>query len=370
MPCTLLIKFGAIGDVVMAIPAAWQLHEAGYTVDWVCGPGVLPLLQLYPWINPIVADDRAILKGSAATRLAAIAALWRTLAGRHYDLSATLYYDARYRLLALPVRARRKLMLSHTDRSLRLLPGRHHTDEYARILLGTPDGLSPRQLAPVEPARELMPSTPLPRGLRTRVVLAPAGARNLMNDDALRRWPAEHYVELAQNLQSQGIEVVLIGGPDDAWVQPLFAESACIDLIDRLSLPETLALLDEADLLVSHDTGPLHLGGITRVSVLGLFGPTDPRGRLPQRPGTAAIWGGEGFACRPCYDGRSFAPCPANECLSRVSPAMVLTEVTKMLAERACGFLAPPRIVTPESTVAIRNSTLPGAAILNSAGAS
>jgi heptosyltransferase-2 len=369
MPRTLLIKFGAIGDVVMAIPGARQLHDSGYTVDWVCGPVVLPLLQLYPWINPILADDRAILKGSAGARMTAIAALWRKLAGRHYDVAATLYYDPRYRVLALPVRARRKLMLSHTERSRCLLPGRHHTDEYARILLGRPDGLEPMQLAPVEPARELLPSTPLPRSPRLRVVLAPAGARNLMNDDALRRWPAEHYVTLAQSLQSRGMEVVLIGGAEDAWVQPLFSAKGCVDLIGRLSLPETLALLDEADLLVTHDTGPLHLGGITRTSVLGLFGPTDPRGRLPQRAGTAAIWGGEGFACRPCYDGRSFAPCPANECLSRVLPDMVLAVAAKMLDDRAQGCLAPPQIVTPESTVAARNLRLPGAPILNSAGA-
>ena len=371
MPRTLIIKFGAIGDVVMAIPAVRQLHETGHTVDWVCGPVVLPLLQLYPWINPILADDRAILKGSTTERMRAIAALWRTLAGQHYDVAATLYFDVRYRLLALPVRARRKLMLSHTERSLRLLPGRHHTDEYARMLLGRPDEVNPTQLAPVEPAQDLLPSTPLPRSLRTRVMLAPAGARNLMSDDALRRWPAEHYVALAQSLLRRGIEVVLIGGPEDTWVQPLFASIdpvACIDLIGKLSLPETLALLDKADLLVTHDTGPLHLAGITRVSVLGLFGPTDPRGRLPQRAGTAAIWGGEGFACRPCYDGRSFAPCPANECLGRVSPALVLAEAIKMLDERAQGFLAPPRIVTPQSTVAPHTFTLPGAAILNSTG--
>lgn len=351
----------------MAIPGAWQLHLAGYAVDWVCGSTVLPLLELYPWIRPIVADERAILKGSTPARAAAVAGLWRTLAGKRYDLAATLYYDRRYRLLALPVRAGRKLQLSHADRRLQLLPGRHHTDEYARILLGRPDAVEPLSLAPVLPAPELLPPTPLPRSERPRVVLVPGGARNLMNDDALRRWPVEHYVKLTQHLQPTGAEVILIGSPEDAGVQSFFAATQCTDLIGRLSLTQTLALLDEADLLVTHDTGPLHLGGIARCSVLGLFGPTDPRGRLPQRAGTAAIWGGEGFACRPCYDGRSFAPCPANECLSSVSPAMVLAEVAVLLDERARGCLAPPRIVTPESTVGSSAPILPGFAVLKAA---
>ena len=345
MPRTLIIKFGAIGDMVMLVPAAHRMHLAGHAIDWVCGPGVLPILGLYPWINKIVVDDRAILKGSAGERLAAIVGLWRRLAGRRYDVCATFYYDARYRVLAAPVKAGRKFQLSHEDRKYRLLPGRHHTDEYARVLLGLPDEARPMQLAPV-PA-EGLPASPLPRTDRARVVLAPAGAKNMMNDDALRRWPAEDYVRLATLLVDQGLEVVLIGGPDDGWVQPLFAGVEAKDLIGKLSLVETLALMDEADVVVTHDTGPLHLAGMTRVGIVTLFGPTDPRGRLPQRPGTLALWGGEGFACRPCYDGRSFAPCSRNDCIRQYTPEMVLEEVMRMLDERARGVVSAPRVKVP-----------------------
>jgi heptosyltransferase-2 len=48
MPRLLLIKFGAVGDVVMTLPAAHAMHLAGYQVDWVCGHAVAPLLRLYP----------------------------------------------------------------------------------------------------------------------------------------------------------------------------------------------------------------------------------------------------------------------------------------------------------------------------------
>jgi heptosyltransferase-2 len=342
----LILKFGAIGDVIMAIPAAHQLHLAGHAVDWVCGHAVLPILKLYPWINPIPADDRAILTGSLPSRLREISHLWRTLR-RHgpYSLVATLYYDPRYRILALPIRAARKFQLSTTDRATQLLPGRHHTDEFARILLNRPDQANPTPLAPIPPER--LPPSPLPPPTRPRVILAPAGARNLLADDALRRWPAENYVQLAKSLLAHSIEVILTGGPGDAWVQPLFANLPVTDLIAQLSLPETLALMESAAVVVTHDTGPLHLAGLTRAGIVTLFGPTDPHGRLPQRPGTLAIWGGEGFACRPCYDGQSFAPCPANDCMAQITPAMVLAEVLHMLDDRAAGTHAPPRILTP-----------------------
>ena len=143
---------------------------------------------------------------------------------------------------------------------------------------------------------------------------------------------------------------MLIGGPEDGWVVPLFDGLDVENSIATLSLPQTLALLNESDVLVTHDTGPLHLAGITRVGIVSVFGPTDPRGRLPQRADTVAIWGGEGFACRPCYDGRDFAPCKDNGCMKQVSVGMVLREVEAVIDQRRNGS-KPPRIVTPVSTV-------------------
>ncbi len=345
----LIVKFGAIGDVVMTLPAAYALHLQGAEIDWVCGQAVAPVLALYPWIHPVLVDDRAILKGSGRERLAAILRLWRVIGLKQYDLCATLYSDPRYKVLTLPVRAKRKVVLSSGARETQLLPGRHHTDEFARILLGLEDGQRPVALSPVRP--ESLPSSPLARTAELpRVVLAPAGAKNLLRDDALRRWPAENYAALARELADRGIEVVLAGGPDDAWVIPHFDGIGVVNLIGRLSLPEMLALLDESDVMVTHDTGPLHLAGITRVGIVAIFGPTDPRGRLPQRAGSLAIWGGEGFACRPCYDGRNYAPCKDNGCMKQVTPAMVLEQVEAALEQRRTGSL-PPRVVTPVSTV-------------------
>jgi heptosyltransferase-2 len=345
----LIVKLGAIGDVVMAIPAAHSLHLQGAQIDWVCGSSVEPLLASYPWIRTITVDDRAIFQGSISNRLGALAGLWRTINGVKYDLCATLYYDSRYKLLTLPIRAERKVMLSLTERALKLLPGRHHTDEYARILLGLEDGERPVGLAPVRP--EILPASPLPRVEgRRRIVLAPGGARNLMRDDLLRRWPLESYATVAQRLVEKGFEVVLIGGPDDAWVLPSFAAVSVVDLIGKLTLTQTLALLDEGDVIVTHDTGPLHLAGITRIGIVTIFGPTDPRGRLPQRADAVAIWGGEGFACRPCYDGRDYAPCLNNGCMKQVGPEMVLDQVAAVLEQRRDGG-RPPRVVVPVSTV-------------------
>ena len=90
------------------------------------------------------------------------------------------------------------------------------------------------------------------------------------------------------------------------------------------------------------------MAGATRAAVVAVFGPTNPHVFLPQRANVIGIWGGEGFACRPCYDGRSFAPCTHNGCMSQVSPAMVLAQVETLLAAQREGRALPPRILLPE----------------------
>ena len=330
----------------MAIPAAHELHRNGFEIDWVCGVQVLPLLQQYSWIRTIVADDRALLRGSPPRKTLALISLWGNVMSQSYDLCATLYYDARYRILSLPVRAKRKVSLSHVDRDRRLLPGRHHTDEYARILLQELDSYRPQSLSPVRPDR-LPQLRPESRQERNRVALVPGGASNMLRQQMLRRWPAESYAELAGRLLARGDEVLLVGGPDDEWVRPLFQGMPVMDMIGTLSLPQVITTFDSCDVVVSHDTGPLHLAGLSCAALVGIFGPTNPSNFLPRRKGVRGIWGGEAFACRPCHDGVDFAPCRNNGCVQEVTSAIVLAQVDSLLRECRDGAHSDWKILLP-----------------------
>lgn len=348
----LIVKLGAIGDVIMAIPAAYALHCEGYAVEWLCSKSIAGILRLYPWVNAIEADEAALLRGSVAARGRAVAGIWKALAGRRYELCATLYYDRRYSMLTWPVRARRRIRLSWGDRATTVLQGRHYTDEYARILLERPDDEMPRQIAPLRAQGLGAPALPRTAG-KTRIALVPGGARNLLRDNPLRRWPMEQYIAVAGELIRRGYEVVLVGGTEDKWVLESFDGLDVVDAIGRFSLPETLALLDSVDVTLTHDTGPLHLAGITSTAIVSVFGPTRPYSFMPQRENCVALWGGEGFACRPCYDGRDFAPCTHNGCVRQVTEAMVLDEVERMLTARRAGLSLPPRVIVPEHTAAL-----------------
>ena len=345
----LIVKFGEIGDVIMTIPAVRALYEGGFEIDWLCGRAARPLLECYSWIRIIPVDDRAILRGRLLKRAVHVARLWHQVALAGYDLCATLYYDRRYHLLTLPIRAGRKIALSRDCRASLLLPGRHHTDEYLRVLLANDDSCRETSTAPIRPDR--LPVSPW-RGKSgpRRVAIFPGGASNVLGEQALRRWPVENYVQLAAQLVKRGWEVAVLGGPQDVWVQHHFQDLPVSDCVGRLSLPEVLKSCDDCDAVITHDTGPLHLAGLSSTCLIGIFGPTDPATRIPRRSYSVGIWGGQGFACRPCYDGRGFAPCQFNGCMHQVTPELVIRELDRLLRDRDLGLDRAWRIVVPEET--------------------
>ncbi len=340
----LIVKMSAIGDVVMTIPAARALYEQGFEIHWVGGRSVQGLLACYSWIHLVPADDRAILVGTPLARARGLAALWRKLAFKSYDLCATLNYDRRYRVLALPTRARRRLALTPGSRNRSMLPGRSYTNEFARLLLERQDGCDLGSFEPVAPDR--LPPSPLPpKTAARRIAIVPAGAGNFHMRLTQRRWPIESYVTLASELRRRDWEVVLLGGPEDAWVKPHFAHLETTDCLGTLSIPEVISTCNTCDAVISHDTGPMHLAGTSDACLIALFGPTNIGNVLPRRPNVLGIWGGQDLACRPCHDGRSFAPCQSSECMRQTSPSLVIRELDSLLEARARGISQPWRVV-------------------------
>lgn len=347
----LIVKFGQIGDVIMAIPAAHELHLRGFDIHWMCGKAARPLLECYSWIRVLPVDDANILRGRPMERARAIGAFFAQVGLTRYDLCATLYFDRRFHYLTRPIRARRRVVLSRTSRAQDYIAGRHHTDECVRVLLGVEDSCRDQSASPVRPDR--LPSFDgLGASSQRRIAIVPGGTRNVLGEQVLRRWPIENYVDLAGAILGRGWEVVILGGREDAWVGDHFGHLPVSNHVGRFSLPQFVRVCDACDAIITHDTGPLHLAGLSETPLIGLFGPTDPATRLPRRPLALGIWGGQGFACRPCYDGRDFAPCSFNGCLHQIVPALVMRELDRLLAERDQGLSSPWRIVTPDNSPA------------------
>jgi heptosyltransferase-2 len=275
----------------------------------------------------LTVPDRWLLAGNPLRKALGLAAAWWKLAGRSFDLIATGHSDWRYRLLSLTARGRLRRSFSQNPPR----PGLYHGQEYARLVLG-PKSVGFK--ASVKPPRlELAPKlrTKLPRNTGWTILLFPGGARNLMRDDSLRRWPLEHYAQLARRLGALGYTVVLGGSPSDKWILPSFEGLKVVNLVGATGLLQAAALCRACGLVITHDSGPLHLGLWAGAKVLSLFGPTDPGEKVVPSSRARVLWGGRGRKCRPCYDGRDYAACLDPVCLRGIKVEQVVKAARAML---------------------------------------
>ena len=164
--------------------------------------------------------------------------------------------------------------------------------------------------------------------LLSRSGVAPGTSWVAMNVSArwpTKRWPAESFAEVADRLQQEGYGlVVLIGGPGDrvevAAVKGQMKTPA-IDLTGATTVGLLPALLSKASLLITNDSGPMHIAAAVGAPIVALFGPTSALLTGPYGAGHSVLTGN--VSCRPCFSRTCRNALPL-ECLRTVSPEQVL----------------------------------------------
>ena len=327
----LIIKIVALGDVAVTTVLLSRIraeHPSAH-VTWLCGQSAAAMVRLFPVDEVLPIDEVALLRGSRLARARAVVGAWRMISGRRFDRVLIVHADRRYRILAWPVRAARVSALKH---GVNPLLGRFRGDEYARLLDDSAATGPITRRFPFSDLREHFPTRAPGQRARPLVAIAPGGARNVLREDALRRWPVHMYAELAAMLVAAKHDVMLIGDEHDAALRPHFAHLPHSDRMGRQTLPDLLATLREVDLVVTHDTGPLHFARLVRTPVVALFGPTEPRQMVGDADDVDVLWGGSDLACRPCYDGLNYAACQNNVCIQSVNVVTVFEQVRTRLA--------------------------------------
>ena len=143
-----------------------------------------------------------------------------------------------------------------------------------------------------------------------------------------KRWPAASFAEVADRLQQEGCgAVVMIGGPDERADVSAVREkmqTPAIDLAGATTVGLLPALLSKASLLITNDSGPMHIAAAVGTPVVALFGPTSEVRTGPYGAGHAVLT--EPVPCRPCFSRTCHNSLPL-ECLRAVSPEQVLAAV-------------------------------------------
>jgi heptosyltransferase-2 len=325
----LLVRFSSIGDILLTTPLVRALkrrHEDAQVI-YVTKRAMAPLVADNPHLAEVVALEPD----------EPIAHLARRLRALHPTHGLDLHGSLRSAALRLLVRcrwsgyAKRKLARSVLiNTKLDLYRGRvpvaERYFEAARRLDVRPDGAPPEFFLGAA-ARERVARWLAERGLDTGplAALAPGAAH------ATKRWPVTHWQALAERLRAAGFRVVALGGPEDRGAARQLGppvESAA----GEFTLQETGACLARARVLVSGDTGVMHMATGVGTPVVALFGPTvEAFGFFPYRARTAVLQ--QDLACRPCSaSGTARCPLGHHRCLVDLLPDAVAAAVERLVA--------------------------------------
>ena len=277
-----IVLLSGIGDVVHGLALANDLKRArpDLRVLWVAEPAPARVLECHPAVDEIVVFRKD--RGFAGVREMAA-----TLRGRPCDvtLNAQRYFKGVVATVATGAPVRVGLPRSKTRDGTSLFNTHHlpdgpwvHTQD---LLLGYRAALGLPADAPVEwgitfsdeeRAEQHAYFATLADGPVAGLVLATANPK--------KDWPTERWAPLADGLADLGYRVLLVGGPSQserAAADAVLA-SARVPPVNGLSdsVRRMMWMVDGVDLLVSADTGPLHLAHAVGTPVIGLFGHSNP----------------------------------------------------------------------------------------------
>lgn len=165
-----------------------------------------------------------------------------------------------------------------------------------------------------------------------------AGSRWILLNPGARwetkRWPVEYYQKLIKLIVTHvsDVRIAILGSREDSGSGKLISQMMphrCLDLTGQTSLPELIEWVRLGNLMISNDTGPMHIAAALDKPVVAIFGPTEPRRTGPYRQLDRVTR--IPLPCSPCFKSECSNP-KKLECLIDITPSAVFDEVRKRLS--------------------------------------
>lgn len=143
-----------------------------------------------------------------------------------------------------------------------------------------------------------------------------------------KQWPISYFSSLAKMLIAEGYTVVLIGGENDrtlAEAGQFEEQPSLINLCGKTSIQETYSIVANVNVLVTNDTGPMHLTAISKTPTVAIFSSWSfPATWYPDNPNCTVLR--SDIECSPCFE----THCAARYCLTHILPSQVYQQIKKL----------------------------------------
>ena len=300
----LIIKPSSIGDVVQALPTVNLIRQKYREahISWLINDSLASLLENCPLIN-----DRIEFHRRDYSRFPALLGrLWR----KHFDVVIDLQGLLRSGLMTGATRAARRVGLSDAREGARFfyneivsVDREHAVDRYLRVA---------RHLG-CDPGPVVFPLGIPPRGGSEGLIAVSPSARW-----KTKLWGDDKFTALVRQLPSR--RVVVTGSVADRPRCELIAQG-CRNLAGGTDLLELAELYSRCAVVITNDSGPMHLAAAVGTPVVAVFGPTDPGLTGPY--GKQHVVLRAGIPCSPCLKDHC-THTPSMECMTRVTVEQVL----------------------------------------------
>jgi len=330
----LIVKLGALGDIVHAIPVAAALRRAmpSVRIDWLVSPRHRAILDLVP-----VIDRRLEMPDS---RMFSVV---RELRRNHYDVALDLQGLIKSAFLARASGARRVIGFSSRyvrEPLARLFyteaydpggGGMYHENE-THVVLTNLGLLEPLGLHAAASPPEF-PIDVVPSEVARRVADATGGRYAMLNVGAAwpnKRWMPSRFAAVAAALRgTYGLPSIVVWGPGEEQLarDAADASSGAATLLPQTSIADLATLARGAALFVTGDTGPAHIAAAVGTPIVGIYGPTRPSRNGPWSADDVTVSRAEVCQCHHLRECRL-----EKMCLEDIEVGEVMSAIERRLA--------------------------------------
>jgi heptosyltransferase-1 len=339
----LIVRLGALGDIVHAIPVAAALRRAfpSARIDWLVGASYREILDLVPVI------DHPIAIGTHGSGGRSVWAVLGELRRARYDAAIDLQGLIKSAALARGSGARR--VVGFARRQLREpLAQWFYTDAHDVGAGGVFDRSDARHVVTlnleilralnIEPGDPEFPLASVNGEVAERALHANGGRYALINPGAAwpnKRWPPSRFGALAAALcRDHGLRSLVLWGPGERALadEVAAASGGAATAAPPTTVADLVALSRSAAVVVSGDTGPAHISAAVGAPIVGIFGPTRPERNGPWRADDVSV--SRATVCQCHHRRRCSRDVP---CLLDITVDEVTKAVERRLATEAAG---------------------------------
>jgi heptosyltransferase II len=336
----LVIQTAFIGDAILTLPLiqTLKLNYPQSSIDVVAVPRTTEIFVNHPAISKVLQyDKRGSDKG--------IKGLWllrKKINTQKYDLVIVPHRSIRSALLAWILKPTMSIGFDRSagrwlfKKIVSYNPSVHEIERNLSLLnplkLPAVATVLPR-LYPSHQDVQIVDSIMSNYGLNRYKNILAAAPGTIWNT---KRWPANRYAAVCEQITSENVALVLMGGREDEALCKEIRESTHVkniyNVAGKLSLLQSAELIRRCKVLISNDSAPMHIAVAMGTPVVAIFGATVPEYGFAPRGQRDVVVETDGLKCRPCsIHGGNVCPIGTFECMLSITPDVVVNKVKLLL---------------------------------------